>query len=264
MEEERINELYSEVFIAIQKQEFTRAKNGMEGIFKNYPGFFSDDKIDTYFSFKDAIEVYLYMLVSSRDKEFKQTTIDNSGMYKTYADILIAQNEFDKAFDALELSIKWDPVNVDAILAIAEGYKFRGDVERYIACIKKALDYSLNSRDLAYSYRSLGDYFQINKEYDVAICAFLVSNSFMAQNSFEEIKIVEEKLAEIEKLTGKPIKMPTINEAKELLFDKGIKIGPSDNAVKAIISLRNDAANRKENAIVNYCIDVMKNLGLTK
>lgn len=262
MEEERINELYGEVFNAIKKQEFTRAKRGMEDIFTNYSKFFLADKIDTYFSFQDAIEVYLYMLVSSRNIEFKQTTIDNSGMYKTYADILIAQNEFDKAIDALELSIKWDPVNVDAILGLADGYKFKGDAERYIACTKKALDFSLNSRHLAWAYRSLGDYFEMNKEYDAAICSYLVSNSFMVQNSFEEIKIVEEKLAVIEKSIGKPIKMPTVNEAKELLLSKGIKIGASDNAVNAIVSLKKEAENRKENAIVQYCMEAMRDLGL--
>lgn len=260
MNENYINDLYSKAIEFKENQEYTNARKCIEKILNDYPENFTEDNYGEVFSFQDVLELYLYTLILDNEVNFKQSPIDNSGIYQVYAEILIAQNEFDKAIKSLEISLKWDPVNVEALLMLADGYSFKGIKEKSINCILKALDFSVNCASLGRAYRSLGDYFYSEQQYEEAVCTYLISSSYLVRSSIKDIGEIEEKISMIEKETSSKINIPTLKRAKEIMKSKGVKVGPGIHASKAVLSLRKDAEEREQTNIVNYCNDIIEEL----
>lgn len=249
---ETINKLYEEAQKLSENKKFIEAKKITESIFEILP--FKNEGGNLYFSFGSALELFLFTLVFQPDRPINQVKTDNSSIYKLYGYIQAQLYKIPEAIQALEDSLKWDPVNVGSLLELAEISKRQGEYDKFLNVIKNALALSLNSYELASCYIKLAEYYKDQEEYDTAICLYYVSYSFRENPS------IMSELTRMNFDLNIETTPPSLEKTKEILEEKGIQLGASEYAINATRALAKESKNNNAFEIYKYCTDVYKDL----
>lgn len=254
-----INRLYNGALEYIDEKQFSRAKKQMEFIFTKYQNFFDKDK--DMFSFADTIEMSLYIGYYKPNNEIFLSKIDNSEFYRTYSNILLEFDDYDEALSAAKNSLRWDPVNVSALIDICEIYYILEDKEKFLENINKAIFFATDKKDLFRCYEYLANYYMENDDYEVAVCLYKLSNSIKGDDKYKKgsDKILQ-KLEFLEKITLSKYKVKSPKEVIGVLKEKNIAIGPSRFVISTIKAIIISASKNNSNEVEKYCIRVLQRL----
>ena len=253
---ETINKLYEEAQKLSGDKKFVEAKEIVESIIEMLP--FKNQGGDTYFSFGSALELFLFTLVFQPERPINQVKTDNSSIYKLYGYVQAQLYRIPEAIQALENSLKWDPVNVGSLLELAEISKRQGEYDKFFGVIRNALALSLSGNELASCYIKLAEYYKDKEDYDTTICLYYVSHSFSGNPwIISELTRMNFDL----NIQTTPL---GIDRTKEILEEKQIQLGASDFALNATTALAKEAKNNGALEIYKYCKDVYKDLTKTE
>ena len=151
----------------------------------------------SYYSFNNPIRFNMQMILNTeneQEKDIEDISIGDysiSWMYVRYAYILIESGALNRAKEALEKAIKWDPFSVSALTEMATIQRKENNYKEGMLLNKEILKYATTPSDMALGYRQLG---YINSELENWDLAYkLYSYSLL----FEQSKIAMDELAYI-------------------------------------------------------------------
>lgn len=251
----RINSLYDGAIKYFDEKIFEKAKKQMEYIFSKYKEFFIFDNKCIKLSFADTIEMWLYIAYYKPSREVYLTEVDNSDFYRIYGKILFELENYNEAIKAFKLSLKWDPVNVDALINISEVYYQLKEEDAFLKHIKLALEFATCKEDLAICYKYLGNYYLEKDQYELSISLYSLSNSIVSNRSKEEDQKLQDRMKFLQRIIGNKYKGKTQSELALLLKNNKINCGPSKIVVNTLKNLIKQSAVNDAPEIEEYCTD---------
>ena len=112
-----------------------------------------------WFSFADAFERLAYRRVERDPRALEQAPLPFDRVYADLAFGYIRLQRWEAARDALMQAVRWNPMNCDYRLDLAEVFLALGDTREWAALSHSVLDRASDSRSLARAYANLGRYF---------------------------------------------------------------------------------------------------------
>ena len=140
---------------------------------------------------------------------------NTSDAYLNLAIIAFDDKDYDSAIKLLKKSLKLNPTGVALLFEMAESYKAKGDLEKYLSWTEKSYDRLYHISQLAHYYRNLGYYYIEKREWDIAKAVYLYSLKY------ENNPIVEHEIKYI-MTKSKDKSMPKKEELTTILREKKI------------------------------------------
>lgn len=112
-----------------------------------------------WFSFADAFERLAYRRVERDPRTLNQVPAPFDVVYAELAFGYIRLQRWEPARDALMQAVRWNPMNCNYRLDLAEVFRALGDVQEWAALSHSVLDRASDPRSLARAYANLGQFF---------------------------------------------------------------------------------------------------------
>lgn len=244
-------EIYNEAYNLVLQGNYQNAQVILGEELKNIRRQDRDKDKCQYLSFNDSFELYIYTEIYNRGIAIRPTPFEYNLFYKLYSYAFFKLERYDKALEAIEEAVFWNPVSSACLLDMAELYKIKGELEKMAEVTQRCLKYAYQRRSISRCYRNLGYYYTEKKEYETAICLYVMSNEF------EESKQVINELSRIIAETGKKLRKPGAEEIKNTLKEKGIQLGASVDILKLAAALGGAAAKSGEKETAMKCYDIL-------
>lgn len=212
----------------VKAADFQNAADLMKAILESCEGMFEEDEDTIFLSLNHVLEFYIYNYYFKPVKEVKTADICYNEYLRTYGFILAHLERYEEAEKVHKEAIKWNPVDLDSILGLAEVYKRSGNLEEYLKITKQAYRFCCTRATMARYYRNLGFYFVEKYKPDVARALYVYSNIyFQTENADNELKYLEEALKD---------KTPDydVKTLQKILTDNEIELGPDSDTVGII------------------------------
>ncbi len=116
------------------------------------------DKVQ-YFSFADPFERLCYRRVERDPRQLVQVDVPFDRLYSDMAFVYIREEEYESARDALIQAVRWNPMNCNYRLDLAELFRALGDVQEWAALSNSVLERASDGRVAARAYANLGQLF---------------------------------------------------------------------------------------------------------
>ena len=154
------------------------------------------------YAFKNILEEYIFQVfIKGEIKRKYPLMLDYSSLYTYYGIALLKMSKFEDSRKSLNLALKYNPINVNALLALAEIERDENP-ERYLKISLDCARYSYSLENLAKSFRNLSDYYLNKKDnfsdedMKIASSLFILSKEYDAEskNAISELADLEEKL----------------------------------------------------------------------
>ena len=115
--------------------------------------------IEGEYAFKNFLEEYIFQFFKKGEIKRKYPLmLDYSSLYADYGIALFKMSRFEEALKSLDLALKYNPVNVKALLILAEIERDRNPGE-YLKISIDCSRYSYSLENLAKSLRNISDYY---------------------------------------------------------------------------------------------------------
>jgi len=198
------------------------------------PMLYEEDKVSIYFAFNNPIEKIYYESKFKPKKDIRNASGINTEMFLLYAYILFEKKKFNEAMEILDRGLKYNPLNTFLLFEKGEIFKLNKDWQNFRRITDLCMEYSYRPESVARAQRNYGYMFVELKEYEAAICCYLVSlyyeNNNATQNELNYISQVtnseinpdEYSTKRIEKLLGeKKIQLSTNPELLAIAYALG-------------------------------------------
>lgn len=176
-------------------------------------------------SLNHVMEYYIYAYYFKPECEVVCTDKPFGNWFRQYGDLCMQQERFRAAEAAYKDAICWNPVDLDAILGLAECYKHLNMLDRYLTVTKEAYRYCCTRATMARYYRNMGYYYTSKYNTDVARACYIYSNIYYkTENADKELAYLENALKD---------KTPDMDIATmQKMFDEnGIEPGPNSDTI---------------------------------
>lgn len=248
------NKTLEEAYEMIKNGQLLNAKIILNEEIKNIRKQDNDRNECVYLSLNTFFELCVYTEIYNKDIPVRPTPFEFNLFYKLYGFILFKQEKLDEAKEALENALYWNPVSLPCLLDLAEIYKTENNIEKMYDITKNSLKYAYDRHSISRCYRNLGYYYIEKKDYETAICLYVMANEYE-----ESPKIVNE-LSRIIAETGKKLKKPSAEEIAKKLKEKNIQIGSNPEIIKIAVGIGNNARDIGEKEAAEYCYNIVFNL----
>lgn len=112
-----------------------------------------------YFSFADAFERLAYRRVETDPRELRQAPAPFDRLYSDLGFAYIRLEEYALARDALMQAVRWDPMNCNYRLDLAELFRLLGNTQEWASLSHSVLERAADARSLGRAYANLGQFF---------------------------------------------------------------------------------------------------------
>lgn len=119
----------------------------------------SDTEKTQWFSFNDAFERLAYRRVENDPRELVQLDAPIDRMYSALAFCYIRQQDLLHARDALMQAVRWNPMNCNYRLDLAEIFRALEDAQEWAALSFSVIERASDGRSAARAYANLGQLF---------------------------------------------------------------------------------------------------------
>ncbi len=218
-------------------------------------GAFQDDNASEYYCFNELFEEIIHHERTQSEKTFRQCPIPFAKIYSYYGSLLIDLKRYEEAEEALEKALRWNPSSSDYLFELAETWKIRGDMERFLELTIRAFDNSFKSATVARCYRNLGYYFTEMKQWDMAVACIVLSFEFVPAD-----KNGQSELYYIEHMAGKHVEMPEFDEFRKVADQYGFPTGPSDELVQLAGNYANYFTFHENRDMADYFLRIFYDL----
>ena len=211
----------------------------------------SEEKATCAISLNHVMEYYIYAFYYKPDWDVSATQIPIGEYYRTHGELCIKLSRFKEGAESFKKAICWNPVDLDAILGLAECYRNLNMLERYYIVTKQAYRYCCTRATMARYYRNMGYYYVAKYKPEVARACYVYSNIYYkTDNADSELKFIEEALKE---------KTPdlTIAQMQEMFAGEGIEPGPASDTIGVIYRVGELMMNDNEYALARDCFSIV-------
>lgn len=114
------------------------------------------------------------------DEKCLDINYKTSDAYLNLAIISFDEKDYDNAIKILNKSLKLNPCNISSLFEMAENYKAKGELLKYLNWTNKCYEKIYYVNHLAHYYRNLGYYYIEKKEWNLAKALYLYSLKYDA------------------------------------------------------------------------------------
>jgi hypothetical protein len=137
---------------------------------------FHSDEFSEYYDFRNSLEWAYFMTKNRPCKEIIPFPISYNDVLMTYAYILVEKEDYDNAIKIIDTGLKRNPLHLDLMFEKTSIYKNQKRLDESFQISCDCFDIAYRRVHIARCYRDFGYYFIENKNWDVAICCYLLSN----------------------------------------------------------------------------------------
>ena len=222
MEIKPVPKIIEDIGKMVQEEKYEEACSfGLENIDLN------KKYIEGEYAFKNILEEYIFQFFKKGEIKRKYPLmLDYSSLYADYGIALFKMSRFEESLKSLDLALKYNPVNVKALLTLAEIERDKNPGEY----LKISIECARYSYSLAKSLRNISDYYLNKKEKHSAedmktSCAlFILSREYDVESktAISELADLDEKLDLDSILEFKDGERYDISRIKEYLKSKNL------------------------------------------
>jgi tetratricopeptide (TPR) repeat protein len=234
-----IESVMHEAQFQMESGNIQKAIDLLEPIISTVGMLFQDDDESEYRDFNNVVENVLYVNLYSPKKNVLLPIINRSTLYLMYGYGLVELKRFDDAKMALEIAIKYNPINTAALFEYAELFKINKNFQRFLKWTRRCLQCAYHPEDIARAYRNFGYYYIEQGQFDTAATMYYVS-LFYEQN-----KQATSELFYITQMTGKKTDEPSPEKAQQVFSDEDIQYGANDFVISILVKLAENAEEHK-------------------
>jgi tetratricopeptide (TPR) repeat protein len=180
----------------------------------------------SYHHFRNILEIAICSAHYDEACVFKIVPEDMGKLHALRALALIRLERVEDALAALRLARSINPVRADILLLIADLDRLTGRMDDFVKTTNECLKCSYFRQELAKCYRNLACYYSFVEDYETACALCWLSMGYEA-SSIE----AEKELVELERMAGRRLPIPDVEEIRWLCGEKGIPVGPNDEAI---------------------------------
>lgn len=185
-----------------------------------------DEEHYEYHTFYDFFQETLYRHRFKPQKELRQADIPYSEIYYRHAYLLLKKQRFEKAEEALERALKWNPIEAKIHFLYAELFRQTGDTEKFLSVLRETYNNAYSLYDLSKIFSGLGYYLTEKEEYLQAKACYKLSLKYDDEN-----EQAAEALKHLKEATdGLPD--PTDEETADIVRVYGFETGASSDVIK--------------------------------
>ena len=112
-----------------------------------------------WFCFDNAFERLAYRRVERDPRELEQVEVPLDRLYADLAFVHIRRQEWEDARDALMQAVRWNPMNCNYRLDLAELFRVLGDSQEWAALSASVLERAADARSAGCAYANLASFF---------------------------------------------------------------------------------------------------------
>lgn len=194
-----------------------------------------DDKTQ-YFSFDSPFERLAYRRVERDPRSLVQVEVPFDRLYSDLAFAYIRSQDYVRARDALMQAVRWNPMNCNYRLDLAELFRALEDKQEWAQLSHSVLERASDSRSAARAYANLGQFFLDGGEPAAAAgCAHLAVRMAPSDPRTERLmKRLVEDAPEVSDISDE--------DAAGALSAQGVPTSPSAEVAICLIMCATDAA----------------------
>lgn len=196
-----------------------------------------------YFSFADPFERLAYRRVERDPRRLVQVEVPFDRLYSDMAFAYISRRDYVSARNALSQAVRWNPMNCNYRLDLAELFRALDDVQEWAALSNSVLERASDGRSAARAYCNLGQFFcDAGQPLPASGCARLALR--LAPNDPRTEKLVARLAEEHPEAAGEP-------DARAMaeLAAQGIPTSPSAEIAVCLLMCATDAADAGDEAL---------------
>lgn len=211
-----------------------------------------DDRCnDIYISLNHVMEYYIFEYYFKPEDNVCCSEIPFAHYYRTYGDFCMTIGKYHAANKAYSKAIEWNPVDLDAILGLAETYKYLDNMKKYYELTQAAYRYCCTRATMARYYRNMGFFYVSSYKPELARACYIYSNIYYhTDNADNELKYLETALGD---------KTPDLDiKTMQNMFDEaGIEPGPEKDTVGIIYQVGKIMLSDGDKALAKDCFSIV-------
>lgn len=169
-------------------------------------------------SFNHVVEIPYYEFFTG-DVAYQCAKTSLNRMYNRLAELFHRCGNLNSEKKALQSALHWNPVDLDAYFALAEGYKQDGDLEKCLEISNKAHPYCNTRAALSRYYRNLGYYYLENYQPELSAALYQYSEIYYKTGS------AKGELEYLAKAMKRDLRIHDRNRLQMFLKDNSIPLG---------------------------------------
>lgn len=221
---DKIYKLYGESKKWMESQKYSEAAKSLKKITELAEEEYQD-KEGKWFSFNHILESYYYVCFMKDASPLQYTEYNISAFYRLYGFSLMKLQRFEKAKDAYLQAVRWNPVDLDSYIQLAELYKQMKDLENVKKTTLAFYNYCCTRATMARFYRNMGYYYLEKYEPETAVALYQYSNIFCHTDS------ADRELRFLERAQDKPLEEYELSTLQKMLNEKEIPLGPNPDTL---------------------------------
>ena len=202
-----------------------------------------DNHSNKLFSFNHILETYYYAYFMKDVSQLEYTEYAINAYYRTLG---FCQMHIGKHIDAIksyEKALKWNPVDLDTYLQLAELYKKVNNLDSLRKVTFESYNFLCSRATMARFYRNLGFYYLEKYEPELAVILYKYSNIYY------ETEFANKELEFIAKAIRNEIPEYSLKYMQEKINEYNIPVGPNPDTIGItyrVGQLELEAGNTKE------------------
>lgn len=213
---------------------------------------YEDDEKTVYQTFHEPFELIMYEdTIQDSTQEIIGIPEPFDDIYLSYGRLLIELKEFKLAKETLLKGKRWNPVNADMLLCLADIYQIEGDLKKFLKVTLDALKIAFKAKQVASCFVNLGDYFSIEKLYPPARVCYHLAHTYDKDN-----KETIDGLKYVELATGEKNGEILSEEVKTNSQKYSFPIGADEKLIKLAIKHGKEALAENNFVMARYYFEI--------
>ena len=196
----------------------------------------ADTEHRQWFSFDDAFERLAYRRIEKDPRELVQIEVPIARLYAALGFGWIRSEEWDLARGALMQAVRWNPMNSNYRLDLAEVFRAQGDTQEWAALSYSVVERASDGVSVARAYANLGRLFLDEQNWDAAAACSRLADALAA---------ADPRVARLHDVVAEHADNLTAQTDEELLVElanQGIPTSPSAEIAICLLMCASDAA----------------------
>lgn len=244
--------MYLDVIEKEKQKKFAEAQEGIVKLIDTFPIKRKLNDNQMLVSFNNLIETVIYSTLYNKDKkELVRLEEPYSNYYFHLGFNLFQLQDFEEAIKMLDISLKYDPVTVDAMLLKAECYYNLGDLGSFFDTIDYALLHAYNKFHLANAYYLLTKYYVSIGDKKMSQACSLISKNYLVTT---EINALTDQA---NKLQGEDLDYRDVNAIKGVFDSHKTQFGPSKEILGVLAKALQDEKTKSNVSLKYYYLSIL-------
>lgn len=221
---------------------------------------YQDGQAD-YYDFNTLMEMVMFQRKHPELKRLVDIEEPLNKLYAMYGSILLELGELDRAQEALEIAMDWNPMSADIAFEYAEVFKQRKDFEGMKKVTVEIFPIAYKRHEIARCYRNIGYYFIEKQLWDEAVGSYLLSMTFAeAEGRYS----AEQELKYIYDETNGEANRPSLGAMRSYSQKYNFPIGPDSNIIETALLYGKTMLANKKYQHAAYFLDIAYKLTESK